>query len=60
MFKTKPERFEVIFRDNAIKADSQIIKDKETGVLYHFASNTVGAGLTPLLDSEGKPIVESV
>ena len=38
-----------------------IVKDKETGVLYYIArSKGTGAPLsvTPLLDENGKPIVE--
>lgn len=34
-----------------------IIVDKETGVNYLLCKTGYGAGLTPLLDSDGKPIV---
>ncbi len=35
----------------------RILVDKETGVNYLFARESYGAGLTPLLDGEGKPVV---
>ena len=34
-----------------------IIVDKETGVNYLMVRSGYGAGLTPLIDAEGKPIV---
>ena len=54
----KEERFEVIFRDGSGLKDEgvrQILVDKETGVNYPCWKS--GAGVTPLLDSEGKGIV---
>ena len=56
----KEERFEVIFRDgSSLKDDGvrQILVDKETGVNYLCWKSGYGAGITPLLDSEGKVIV---
>ena len=53
----KEERFEVIFRDgSSLKDDGvrQILVDKETGVNYLCWKSGYGAGITPLLDSEGK------
>lgn len=35
----------------------EILVDKETGVNYLFHWNGSAAGLTPLLDAEGKPVV---
>ena len=37
--------------------DALIIVDKKTGVNYLMVRSGYGAGLTPLLDAEGKPIV---
>lgn len=37
--------------------DATIIVDNKTGVNYLFVRSGYGAGLTPLLDAEGKPIV---
>ena len=34
-----------------------IIVDKETGVNYLMVRSGYGAGLTPLIDADGKPIV---
>ena len=41
-------------------SDIQIIVDKETGVNYLYKSEGYGGGLTPLLDSQGKPIVTPI
>lgn len=37
----------------------EIWVDRETGVNYLFHWNGSAAGLTPLLDAEGKPVVSS-
>ena len=37
--------------------DALVIVDKETGVNYLMVRSGYGAGLTPLIDAEGKPIV---
>lgn len=37
--------------------DTLIIVDKETGVNYLMVRSGYGAGLTPLIDADGKPIV---
>ncbi|MDO5602365.1 MAG: DUF6440 family protein [Oscillospiraceae bacterium] len=52
------DRFEKTYSQGAITV-TEIWVDKETGVnyLFHRAANT--AGLTPLLDGDGKPIVSS-
>ena len=43
-------------REN-LMTDALVIVDKKTGVNYLFVRSGYGAGLTPLLDAEGKPIV---
>ena len=56
----KEERFEVIFRDGSYLKDEgvrQILVDKKTGVHYLCWNSGFGAGITHLLDSEGKVIV---
>ena len=56
----KEERFEVTFRDGSQLKDEgvrQILVDKETGVNYLCWKSGYGAAITPLLDSEGKIIV---
>ena len=40
-----------------LMTDALIIVDKETGVNYLFVRSGYGAGLTPLINAEGKPIV---
>ncbi|MEE1002192.1 MAG: DUF6440 family protein [Acutalibacteraceae bacterium] len=56
----KEERFEVVYKDGSDMKNSgvrQIIVDKETGVNYLAWKAGYGAGITPLLDSDGKVIV---
>ena len=56
----KENRFEIIFKDGSQLQDEgfrQIMVDKETGVHYLAWKSGYGAGITPLLDSEGKPII---
>ena len=36
---------------------NEIWIDRETGVNYYFHQSGYGAGLTPLLDKDGKPVV---
>ena len=40
-----------------ILTDALIIIDKKTGVNYLMVRSGYGAGLTPLIDADGKPIV---
>ena len=42
---------------DTILTDALIIVDKKTGVNYLMVRSGYGAGLTPLIDAEGKPIV---
>lgn len=54
------DRFEAVYEqeDGIFTADVKvIIVDKATGVNYLFVKSGYGAGLTPLLDENGKPIV---
>jgi len=53
------KRFEVVFREgngltNEIKL---ILVDKETGVNYLYIQSGYSGGITPLLDSDGKPVI---
>jgi len=51
------ERFK-IERKNGIGAEAiEVITDTETGVQYLFFSINRGAGLTLLVDREGKPLI---
>ena len=38
----------------------EVLVDRETGVQYLFVKSGYGAGLTPLLDRDGKPMVKTV
>ena len=54
----KLERFEVVSKEGGLMNTAGqilILRDKETGVQY--VSGYVG-GLTPLLDADGKPLVD--
>ena len=59
--KEKQEkRFEVTVVEGSQLSESglmQVIVDKETGVNYLFVKSGFGAGLTPLLDADGKIVV---
>lgn len=46
----KPQR-------DGLMTDALIIVDKKTGVNYLMVRSGYGAGLTPLIDADGKPIV---
>ena len=49
----KDQRFEML-------ETTEIWVDKKTGVNYIFHTSGNAAGFTPLLDSEGKPVVSSI
>ena len=56
----KDKRCEVTVTEGSQLADSglmQVIVDKETGVNYLFIKAGYGAGLTPLLDADGKVVI---
>jgi len=36
---------------------TRVIVDKKTGVNYLFVTSGYSGGLTPLLDSDGKPVI---
>lgn len=50
------KRFEKIYSQGKIDI-TEIWVDTETGVNYIFHKSGYGAGLTPLLDKDGKPVV---
>lgn len=56
----KDKRFVTIHKEGSELSSSgytQLIVDKETGVTYLFIKSGYGAGLTPLLGSDGKPVI---
>ena len=50
------DRFQKVYSQGMV-AVVEIWVDTETGVNYMFQRNGNGAGLTPLLDQEGQPII---
>ncbi len=58
---SKNTRFEVIYTGGSSLSNSgiqKILVDKETGVHYLYVQSGYSGGLTPLLDTEGKPIIK--
>lgn len=52
------DRFDIKEKESVnLLTDAVVIVDKVTGVNYLFVHRGYGGGLTPLLDSEGKPII---
>lgn len=57
----EPKRF--VWRDREVRGlvnEAMVIVDTMTGVNYLFVQRGEGAGLTPLIDENGKPIVTKV
>lgn len=55
------ERFYFAYKQRAgMGSEAQVWIDKETGVNYLYLAQGDGAGLTPLLDADGKPIVTPI
>lgn len=53
------ERFVKTYSQGVVNV-TEIWVDKMTGVNYLYRTNGYGAGLTPLLDKDGKPVVTPV
>lgn len=55
----RENRFEITYKqDNALtKGLKMILVDKETGVNYLFMQSGYAGGLTPLLGTDGKPVI---
>lgn len=55
------KRFVRILKEGSEMSSAQwVIVDRETGVQYLFVKSGYGAGLTPLLDRDGKPLIASL
>lgn len=50
------DRFEKIYSQGVLSV-TEILVDKETGVCYLWHRDGYAGGLTPLLDAEGKPVI---
>ena len=57
--KEKNNRFEKIYSQGQLEC-FEIWVDKQTGVNYLDHAAGYGAGLTPLLDRDGKPVISSI
>lgn len=55
----KNQRFEVIYLQETITA-TEIWVDMETGVNYLYHAAGYSGGLTPLLNSNGNPIISKI
>lgn len=53
----KDSRFVKVLEDSGFISSSEIWVDTQTGVQYLFHSNGNAAGLTVLVDAEGKPLL---
>lgn len=51
----KGKRFEVVYTQG-ITDSTRVLLDTETGMLYLEMQSGYAGGITPLLDSEGKPM----
>ena len=53
------DRFEKVYSQGAMNV-TEIWIDKESGVNYLYHASGYSVGLTPLLDSEGNPVISPV
>lgn len=52
------DRFQAILEEGRLTFKKIIYVDTETGVQYLYIDGINGGGLTPLLNAEGKPIID--
>ncbi|RDY26255.1 xylan 1,4-beta-xylosidase [Romboutsia weinsteinii] len=55
--KNDDDRFDVIYENVGWHHTNKIIVDKQTGVQYFYSGTSNGGGITPLLDKEGKVVI---
>ena len=53
----KNDRFIVKEKSGNFSIGTYVLVDRETGVNYLMVRSGYGAGLTPLIDADGKPII---
>jgi len=53
------DRFQKVFSQGSLNI-TEIWVDTDTGVHYIFHASGYAGGLTPLLDSDGKPVVSAL
>ncbi len=51
------KRFEILEKEGFLEG-TRIIVDTETGVQYLYVYSGYGGGVTPLLDRDGKPLID--
>lgn len=51
------KRFEVVHSEGTF-GSSKVVRDNATGVLYLIMQEGFGAGMTVLVDRDGKPLVD--
>ena len=56
----KEKRFVRTHSESGLQGATEIWVDRETGVNYLYHSAGYGAGLTPLLNRDGTPVVTTV
>ena len=56
----KEKRFVRTHKESNMQGSSEIWVDRETGVNYLYHSAGYGAGLTPLLNRDGTPVITTV
>jgi hypothetical protein len=55
---SKEKRFTIVY-NQGFASGFKVIKDTKTGVMYLFYNDgSYSGGLTPLLDSNGKPVID--
>ena len=58
MVRWAHHKWPMITQTSSVRLQTSLgVVDKETGVNYLFFQRGYGGGLTPLLDSDGKPII---
>ena len=55
----KNDRFENIYSQGTVNR-MEIWMDRETGVNYVFHVSGYSGGMTPLLDTDGKPVISPI
>lgn len=60
MFQKKKERFAVKSKEALQGGDLAVLVDKQTGVNYLSFVGLSGSTITPLLDRDGRPLVDKL
>ena len=60
MAKEKNQRFVRILDESGFVTANELWVNRQTGVTYLFHYNSHAAGLTVLVDANGKPVISSV